>query len=151
MNVSTTTEENSADSTKKRVKFSSKSFDKKAVYIGAKALQVTKFLNEKEIEVLNNSELTWGLEYLLTGNLMRFRKNFKKLIFELTILKPDFVVVDIPRDKFLKLIKTYTNYEFNLNTTYIGDFENSDEFVCKFYNPDYANKVLSDINTSGCQ
>ena len=66
-------------------------------------------------------------------------------------MKPDFVVVDIPREKFLKLIKTYTNYEFNLNATYIGDFENSDEFVCEFYNPDYANKVLSDINTSGCQ
>lgn len=123
-------------------KIHSAKFAKKVVYLGQNSKAVTKILNEKEIEVLNPYELSWGVEYLQAGNIKLFRKNVEFLMAKLTSLNPEKVIVDIPPEKLKSLIKTYANCSFNLNLAYLGDLPNAEMLVCKFYNPKYADFVL---------
>lgn len=126
-------------------KLNSLEFEKKTVYIGANAQEVVKILNNNNIQVLNSRELDWGKEYLLAGNLVRFRQNFKCIINQLIVLKPDFIVTDIPEDSFRQLVQKYTNHEFNIKIIYLGDFVEAESYVSKFYNPQYASAILEKI------
>lgn len=126
----------------KTLKLSSMTFEQKAVYIGANSIEVVKILNDNSIQVLNTKELDWGKDYLLAGNIVRFRQNFKEIINKLIVLKPAFIVTDIPEDAFRQLVKKYTCHEFNIKTVYLGDFANAEPFISKFYNPLYASSLL---------
>ena len=126
----------------KKHKLNSKSFSTKAVYLGCNSSEALEILNKNNIEVLNKNELSWGLSYILSGNIIRFRKNFIDMIQHLISTKPDFVVTDIPTEQFRTIIKTYINRDFNIPIKYIGEFENSNTIVCKYYNPEYAKQLL---------
>ena len=129
----------------KKIKLKSYQFEHKCVYLGKNALNTVEILNKNSIEVLNNKELSWGIEYILSGNIIRFRKNFRDIIQYLISTKPDFIVIDIPETQFMSLIKNYTNKEFNVPIRYLGEFEGTEELVCKYYNPEYAKRLLSDV------
>lgn len=126
-------------------KLNSLEFEKKTVYIGANAHDVVKILNDNNIQVMNSRELDWGKEYLLAGNLVRFRQNFKNIINQLIVLKPDFIVVDVHADSFKQLVQKYTNHAFNVKTLYLGDFAEAESYVSKFYNPQYASTILDKL------
>lgn len=127
----------------KKIKLNSQEFEAKCVYLGQKAPMAVDVLNKNKIEVLNTKELSWGLEYLLSGNIIRFRKNFRDIIQYLITTKPDFIVTDIPAEQFKTIIKTYINKDFNIPIKYLGNFVDTEEIVCKYYNPEYAKQLLS--------
>lgn len=127
---------------KKPVKITSEKFEKKAIYLGQNSLQVVKLLNERGIELLNKTEISWGVEYLLSGNIIRFRRNLKDVQALLIKENPALVIVDIPAEVFSLLIKKYSGVNFSFEVNYLGDYCTSEEFVCKYYNPDYAKTLL---------
>lgn len=136
---------------KRRKKIVSERYDKKVVYLGKLSDEVVKILNSNGIEVLNTTELSWGVEYLLSGNLRMFRKNIRKIIAELISLKAESVITDIPGADFKNIIKIYANREFNLTVNYLGDYEEAESLVCKYYNPLYAKVFLENVKLTGNQ
>ena len=129
----------------KKDKIQSNTYEQKCVYLGSNATKVVEILNKNNIEVLNNKELPWGLEYILSGNILRFRKQFRDIIEYIISTKPHYIVTDIPEEQFRTLIQSYVCKDFNIMIKYLGEFEGTDNLVCKYYNPDYASKLLTQI------
>lgn len=133
---------------KKKNYLKSQSFEAKVVYLGANAAIVTEKLNQLSVEVLNNRELSWGVEYLLSGNIIRFRRNFNEVLAYLIKVNPQMVVVDIPVERFKSLVKEYINKDFNIPVKYLGEFETCLEDVSKYYNEEYATRLLDNLRLS---
>lgn len=126
----------------KTVKLCSQHFEKRVFYLGGNSQKVVELFNKNQIEVINDKEYSWGVEYLLSGNIIRFRRNITTLLRLLVDKKVSALVVDIPTQEFKRLIKDFANVEMNLDIIYLGEFEGADDFVCRYFNPDYASQLL---------
>ncbi len=126
----------------KTVKLCSGSFEKQVFYLGANSQKVVELLNKNQIEMINDKEYSWGVEYLLSGNIIRFRRNFTTLLRLFVDKKVSELVVDIPTQEFKNLIKDYANIEMNMDIVYLGEFEGTENLVCRYFNPDYASQLL---------
>ena len=123
----------------------SEKFDTKALYFGGNFKDALKLLNANSIELLNPVELEWGAEYVLSGNIIRFRKCINEVMHLIAELNPKFIITDIPADKFKSIIKTYGGYCPNLEIKYLGEYQGGEELVSHFFNPLYAEKLVKEL------
>lgn len=127
----------------KKDKLASEKFEKRVVYLGKNSQKVLKILNANMLEVVNPVELETGVSYVLTGNILRVRQHFKYILDYLLKNRFDFVVTDIPQNEFSKLFKTFLNYDVKFPIKYLGEFPDTEDLVCKYYNPDYTSRLLA--------
>ncbi len=123
----------------------SEKFDTKVLYFGGNYKAVLKLLNSNSLEVLNPIETGWGQEYLLSGNIIRFRKELNKAMRLIAEKNPKFIIVDIPTDRFKHITKTYGGYNLNIEIKYLGEYPASDGLVCHYFNPVYAMSLVNEL------
>lgn len=129
----------------------SEKFETKALYFGGNFKDVLKLLNANSIELLNPVELEWGAEYILSGNIIRFRKCINEVMHLIAELNPKFIITDIPADKFRSVIKTYGGYSPDIEIKYLGEYQGGEEFVSHFFNPLYAERLVKELKVKGHQ
>ncbi len=132
-------------------KIVSERFETKVLYFGENFKEVLKLLNSNSIELLNPVVSDWGAEYLLSGNIIRFRKVINNCMRQIAELNPKFIIVDIPEEKFRYLIKMYGGYSPNIEIKYLGEYQGSDELVNRFFNPLYAEKLVKELKAKEYQ
>ncbi len=123
----------------------SEKFDTKALYFGGNFKDVLKLLNSNSVELLNPVESGWGMEYLLSGNIIRFRKSLNTAMKLIAELNPKFIITDIPSDKFRGILKNYGGYSPNIDIKYVGEYSGGEKFASRFFNPRYAEKLIKEI------
>ncbi len=126
----------------RKKKVISDKFETKVIYLGENINEVLKTLNAQSIELLNKQEEDWGKHYLLSGNIIRFRKRMYEIVRLIKLTNPKYIITDIPTEKYMQIIKTYTGINPNLELKYLGDFENTEKLVSKYFNPYYTEKLI---------
>ncbi len=126
-------------------KVNSQKFETKALYFGGNYKDALKLINNNSIELLNPTETDWGKDFLLSGNIIRFRNHLNEIMRLIENTNPKFIIVDIPTDKFKHIIKTYGGYSPNIEIKYLGSYPDSSHIVSRYFNPYYAEELIKNF------